>query len=69
MGRSRGGLPKDYCGGELVALWQRALLNISLVQVGEPTILVNNAGVVQGKMVTDLSAEDVQQYVIYIYVK
>jgi len=30
-------------------------------EIGEPTILVNNAGVVQGKLVVDLSAEDIQQ--------
>ncbi|KAH7878060.1 uncharacterized protein C8R40DRAFT_1225046 [Lentinula edodes] len=30
-------------------------------EIGHPTVLVNNAGVVQGKLVTDLSAADVQQ--------
>jgi short-subunit dehydrogenase len=30
-------------------------------EIGEPTILVNNAGVVQGKLIVDLSAEDVLQ--------
>lgn len=30
-------------------------------ELGHPTVLVNNAGVVQGKLITDLSAEDVQQ--------
>jgi NAD(P)-dependent dehydrogenase (short-subunit alcohol dehydrogenase family) len=30
-------------------------------EIGDPTILVNNAGVVQGKLIVDLSAEDVQQ--------
>ncbi|KAJ3507219.1 hypothetical protein NLJ89_g6427 [Agrocybe chaxingu] len=29
--------------------------------IGEPTVLINNAGVVQGKLIVDLSAEDVQQ--------
>lgn len=43
-----------------------ALLNTFLVQIGDPTILINNAGVVQGKLVIDLSVEDVQQYVIPI---
>lgn len=38
-----------------------------MVQIGEPTILINNAGVVQGKLVIDLSVEDVQQYVVFIY--
>ena len=37
-----------------------------MVQIGEPTILINNAGVVQGKLVIDLSVEDVQQYVVYV---
>jgi len=32
-----------------------------ITEIGEPTILVNNAGVVQGKLVVDLSVEDVQQ--------
>jgi NAD(P)-dependent dehydrogenase (short-subunit alcohol dehydrogenase family) len=30
-------------------------------EIGQPTILINNAGVVQGKLVVDLSAEDIQQ--------
>jgi len=30
-------------------------------EVGQPTIIVNNAGVVQGKLILDLSPEDVQQ--------
>jgi NAD(P)-dependent dehydrogenase (short-subunit alcohol dehydrogenase family) len=37
-----------------------------LIQIGEPTILINNAGVVQGKLVIDLSVEDVEQYVVYV---
>ena len=41
--------------------------NVSMVQIGEPTILINNAGVVQGKLTIDLSVEDVQQYVVFIY--
>lgn len=67
MGTSRGGLTKDYYGGQFAVLSQWALLNISLVQIGDPTILINNAGVVQGKLIVDLSAEDVQQYVVYLY--
>jgi NAD(P)-dependent dehydrogenase (short-subunit alcohol dehydrogenase family) len=31
-------------------------------QVGHPTIIVNNAGVVQGKLILDLTPEDVKQY-------
>ncbi|KAJ3979641.1 retinal short-chain dehydrogenase reductase [Lentinula detonsa] len=30
-------------------------------EIGHPTVLVNNAGVVQGKLITDISAADVQQ--------
>ncbi|EKM79866.1 hypothetical protein AGABI1DRAFT_113127 [Agaricus bisporus var. burnettii JB137-S8] len=30
-------------------------------EIGEPTILVNNAGVVQGKLILDLNEKDVQQ--------
>ena len=32
-------------------------------QVPQLDILINNAGVVQGKLLLDLTAEDVQQYV------
>ena len=31
------------------------------VQIGEPTVLINNAGVVQGKLLLDLSPADIQQ--------
>ncbi|KAG9218830.1 hypothetical protein CCMSSC00406_0001056 [Pleurotus cornucopiae] len=31
------------------------------VEIGQPTVLVNNAGVVQGKLILDLSPEDVKQ--------
>ncbi|KAJ7044586.1 retinal short-chain dehydrogenase/reductase [Mycena alexandri] len=30
-------------------------------EVGQPTVLVNNAGVVQGKLILDLTPEDIQQ--------
>ncbi|KAF9263713.1 NAD(P)-binding protein [Marasmius fiardii PR-910] len=30
-------------------------------ELGHPTVLVNNAGVVQGKLITDLTAEDLKQ--------
>lgn len=30
-------------------------------EIGEPTVLVNNAGVVQGKLILDLSEKDVEQ--------
>jgi NAD(P)-dependent dehydrogenase (short-subunit alcohol dehydrogenase family) len=33
------------------------------LQIGHPTILVNNAGVVQGKLILDLSPEDIRQSV------
>lgn len=36
----------------------------SLIQIGELTTLVNDAGVVQGSLT---SLEDVQQYVVYVY--
>ena len=29
------------------------------IQVGEPTILVNNAGVIKGKLLLDLSEDDI----------
>lgn len=35
-----------------------------LSQVGDPTIIVNNAGVVQGKTILELNSQDVLQYVI-----
>jgi NADP-dependent 3-hydroxy acid dehydrogenase YdfG len=35
----------------------------SFIQIGHPTVLVNNAGVVQGKRLLDLTPEDIQQYV------
>jgi len=34
----------------------------SLQKVGEPTILINNAGVVKGKLLIDLTKEDVEKY-------
>ena len=34
-----------------------------ILQIGHPTILVNNAGVVQGKLILDLSPEDIRQSV------
>ncbi|KAK1920816.1 hypothetical protein DB88DRAFT_468999 [Papiliotrema laurentii] len=33
-------------------------------EVGEPTIIVNNAGVVKGKLLLDLSKEDIQEQVV-----
>ena len=38
---------------------------LTLFQIGQPTIIVNNAGVVQGKLLVDLSPEDIRQYVVY----
>jgi len=32
-----------------------------MMQIGHPTILINNAGVVQGKLILDLSPEDINQ--------
>jgi NAD(P)-dependent dehydrogenase (short-subunit alcohol dehydrogenase family) len=34
-------------------------------EIGHPTVLVNNAGVVQGKLILDLNKEDVEQCVNY----
>ncbi len=34
-----------------------------ILQIGHPTVLVNNAGVVQGKLILDLSPEDIRQSV------
>jgi hypothetical protein len=39
---------------------------IPMTQVGTPTILINNAGVVQGKLLLDLTAADIKQYVYYM---
>jgi len=36
---------------------------LTQVQIGDPTILINNAGVVQGKLVLDLTEKDVLQWV------
>ena len=35
-------------------------------QVGDPTILINNAGVVKGKLLLDLTKEDVEKCVSYV---
>lgn len=34
-----------------------------ILQIGHPTVLVNNAGVAQGKLILDLSPEDIRQSV------
>jgi len=46
-----------------VSKWEEveAVSKKIIEEIGEPTILVNNAGVVQGKLIVDLSAEDIQQ--------
>ena len=31
------------------------------MQLGHPTVLINNAGVVQGKRILDLTSEDIKQ--------
>lgn len=33
-------------------------------KIGDPTILVNNAGVVKGKLLLDLTEEDITEYVL-----
>jgi len=35
-------------------------------QVGDPTILINNAGVVKGKLLLDLTKEDVEKCVSHV---
>jgi len=46
-----------------VSDWERvkAVAEVVIEEVGQPTILVNNAGVVQGKLLLDLEPEDVKQ--------
>lgn len=33
-------------------------------QVGDPTIIVNNAGVVKGKLLLDLTEEDITEFAL-----
>lgn len=40
-----------------------------IFQIGHPTVLVNNAGVAQGKLILDLSPEDIRQSVSLFIVK
>ena len=40
-----------------------------ILQIGNPTVLVNNAGVVQGKLILDLSPEDIRQSVSVLIAK
>lgn len=40
-----------------------------ILQIGHPTVLVNNAGVAQGKLILDLSPEDIRQSVSLLIVK
>ncbi|KAF8165566.1 retinal short-chain dehydrogenase/reductase [Crassisporium funariophilum] len=46
-----------------VSKWEEveAVSKKIIEEVGDPTMLINNAGVVQGKLIVDLSPEDVQQ--------
>ncbi|KAF9569259.1 NAD(P)-binding protein [Agrocybe pediades] len=46
-----------------VSKWEEveAVSKKIIEEIGEPTILINNAGVVQGKLLVDLTAEDIQQ--------
>lgn len=46
-----------------VSKWEevQAVSKKVIEEVGEPTILINNAGVVQGKLIIDLTEADVQQ--------
>src|ERR1700722_7968169 len=45
------------------------LLSLVVLQIGNPTIIVNNAGVLQGKLILDLSPEDIQQYGLSFFFK
>jgi len=49
-----------------VSKWEEveAVSKKVIEEIGEPTILVNNAGVVQGKPLVNLSQADVQQSVV-----
>lgn len=38
-------------------------------EVGHPTILINNAGVVCGKMITDLTADEIHRSVLFLFQK
>ncbi|GLB34049.1 putative short-chain dehydrogenases reductases (SDR) family protein [Lyophyllum shimeji] len=46
-----------------VSKWEevKAVSKKVIEEIGEPTVLINNAGVVQGKLILDLKPEDVQQ--------
>lgn len=67
MGWSRGSVEESLRGGEQViyiSLFRHLHLGI---QIGEPTMIVNNAGVVQGKLILDLSVEDINQWVVTFF--
>lgn len=38
------------------------------LQLGAPTILINNAGIVRPKSILDSTAQDVEQYVKHTYI-
>jgi len=46
-----------------VSKWEEveAVAKLVVEEIGQPTILINNAGVVQGKLILDLSPEDIKQ--------
>ncbi|KAJ6628948.1 retinal short-chain dehydrogenase reductase [Mycena sp. CBHHK59/15] len=46
-----------------VSKWEEveAVSKKIIEEIGQPTVLINNAGVVQGKLILDLSPEDIQQ--------
>jgi len=46
-----------------VSKWEEveAVSKKVIEEIGQPTIIINNAGVVQGKLILDLSPEDIQQ--------
>ncbi|KAJ8503171.1 hypothetical protein ONZ45_g11094 [Pleurotus djamor] len=46
-----------------VSKWEEveAVSKTIIEEIGQPTVLINNAGVVQGKLILDLSPEDIRQ--------
>lgn len=68
MGRGRGGFKEDYRGGKYYGNAIPKLPWNHWTQIGHPTVLVNNAGVVQGKLILDLTPEDIKQYASSSYV-
>ena len=41
--------------------WSRGFAKYWIDQVGDPTIIINNAGVVKGKLLLDLTEQDINE--------